>query len=428
MFRKYILGLQALLLLIGVGSASPSLALNAQHLRPGTGGTKGFQLYTSDSLKQGQFSLGVVANYAQHLVTRRPLNGGQDQQILDEALMVDYLIDFAIFDWWNINIDIPMTAYHNVQTTPVSVRDEGGGALGDVSARMKFQIFDAEQTSKGLGLALIAQMNIPTGQDSIFIGDSGLTTSFIAAGDWQIHRNRFYLNAGYRLRERENIGNGELIADEELLFGGGWQRLLKESWRFHSIIEGYGFVTLADNPRGEHRVPFEMLFIGRKYFGQNSQWAFQFGGGWGLTEGYGNPNFRTIIGLSYVRPAPTQQIKPQREKIEISERIHFAFDKAVIRPRSYPVLDHVAAVMKQDQGILLVEVEGHTDAIGSDVYNKRLSERRSQAVVAYLVQKNISRDRLQPLGFGEERPIADNNSAEGRAMNRRTEFIVAKRR
>jgi outer membrane protein OmpA-like peptidoglycan-associated protein len=74
--------------------------------------------------------------------------------------------------------------------------------------------------------------------------------------------------------------------------------------------------------------------------------------------------------------------------------------------------------------ITRVRVEGHTDDQGDDAYNKRLSQRRAEAVVAYLARKGVARDRLEPMGFGEERPKAPNASKEGRATNRRVELVI----
>jgi large repetitive protein len=118
-----------------------------------------------------------------------------------------------------------------------------------------------------------------------------------------------------------------------------------------------------------------------------------------------------------------QLVKITDDKLEIIESVYFKTDRAVIEPRSFGLLDNVAAVLvAHDQ--LKIQVEGHTDSQGDDAYNKKLSQRRTEAVVAYLVKKGIAAARLTALGFGEEKPIADNKTAEGRAQNRRVVFTV----
>jgi len=80
-------------------------------------------------------------------------------------------------------------------------------------------------------------------------------------------------------------------------------------------------------------------------------------------------------------------------------------------------------VMK-DKPSMKVSVEGHTDSVGSEAYNRRLSERRARAVRDYMVENGISPSRIATRGFGKSRPVASNETAEGRAQNRRVEIIA----
>lgn len=99
----------------------------------------------------------------------------------------------------------------------------------------------------------------------------------------------------------------------------------------------------------------------------------------------------------------------------------FDFDKAVIKKQYYSNLDSVAKVI-QDNPTLKVEIQGHTDSIGTDAYNMGLSKRRAQAVKDYLVKKGIDAKRLSIKGFGESTPKDTNTTKEGRAKNRRVEL------
>ena len=110
---------------------------------------------------------------------------------------------------------------------------------------------------------------------------------------------------------------------------------------------------------------------------------------------------------------------------------HVLFDsgKATLRRSAYPVLDKVASVLKENVSDLPIGVEGHTDNVPithsgwSD--NTALSVARAQAVVDYLAQKHgLERNRLTPIGYGEERPIASNETAQGRQQNRRVEIVI----
>jgi len=111
---------------------------------------------------------------------------------------------------------------------------------------------------------------------------------------------------------------------------------------------------------------------------------------------------------------------PTRRKI-ILRGVNFDFDQATIRPDASAILDEAVEILRE-QPNLDVSVDGHTDAIGSEAYNQRLSERRAQAVVDYLVRHGIERSRLEPRGFGKSQPVASNATDEGRAQNRRVEL------
>ena len=101
--------------------------------------------------------------------------------------------------------------------------------------------------------------------------------------------------------------------------------------------------------------------------------------------------------------------------------IHFDFNKATLRADSEPVLEKVLALLKARQE-LKVEVQGHTDNVGGDDYNQKLSDSRANAVVEWLRAKGIAADRLTAHGYGLKMPVADNGSDEGRARNRRVEI------
>ncbi len=103
--------------------------------------------------------------------------------------------------------------------------------------------------------------------------------------------------------------------------------------------------------------------------------------------------------------------------------VTFAFDRADIQPQFQPVLDNVAGTLQQ-YNQTVVEVAGHTDSVGSDQYNQQLSQRRAEAVASYLNSRGVMRDRMITVGAGETRPIATNDTEEGRAQNRRVEITL----
>ena len=115
-------------------------------------------------------------------------------------------------------------------------------------------------------------------------------------------------------------------------------------------------------------------------------------------------------------------------KIEAGNRIvlrniFFDSDKATLRESSRSELNRLYDIMKENQNIR-VEISGHTDNVGSASYNNELSRERAKSVVDYLIKKGIDKDRLEYKGYGFRKPIADNDTEEGRQQNRRTEFEI----
>jgi OOP family OmpA-OmpF porin len=123
------------------------------------------------------------------------------------------------------------------------------------------------------------------------------------------------------------------------------------------------------------------------------------------------------------RPPAAAPQPPAATKVTYAADAFFDFDKSVLKPEGRAKLDDLVGKI---QGINLevIIAVGHTDSVGTDAYNQRLSVRRAEAVKAYLVTKGIEKNRVYTEGKGEKQPVADNKTAEGRAKNRRVEIEV----
>ncbi|MDA3862494.1 MAG: OmpA family protein, partial [Deltaproteobacteria bacterium] len=131
------------------------------------------------------------------------------------------------------------------------------------------------------------------------------------------------------------------------------------------------------------------------------------------------------------------KLKPKRsvatlskryKKITIKKRIHFKYNKAVLRSRSHETLDAVASILIEHPEVLKVRIEGHTDNHGSSSYNLKLSRKRAQAVKDYMIKQGVEASRLEVKGYGKSRPRYANISSRLRRKNRRVEFKIIKQK
>ena len=131
-----------------------------------------------------------------------------------------------------------------------------------------------------------------------------------------------------------------------------------------------------------------------------------------------------VRGLASNRGCPVyEKIIVRPDKLELKEKIQFAWDDGVIDPISYPALDEVAKALQDNRGFR-VAIEGHASSEGADDHNQSLSSRRAEAVLEYIASHGVARDRLLSKGFSSSRPIESNYSESGRVANRRVEFVV----
>lgn len=130
-------------------------------------------------------------------------------------------------------------------------------------------------------------------------------------------------------------------------------------------------------------------------------------------------------------PAPVAEAKPppprvevRDNKIEIHDKIQFDYDKATIKEASFGLMNEIASVIAKNPQIKRIRIEGHASSEGSASHNKKLSDDRARAVMKYLNDHGVTPGELVAVGFGADRPIADNTTDDGREKNRRVEFVI----
>jgi outer membrane protein OmpA-like peptidoglycan-associated protein len=132
-----------------------------------------------------------------------------------------------------------------------------------------------------------------------------------------------------------------------------------------------------------------------------------------------------VIDHSDFSLAPIEVSDAKENVVIVMNNVFFEFDKATLKPESFPELDRIVTFLNT-QATIEIEISGHTDAIGPEAYNLGLSERRANSVKRYLTEKGVAMARIKAVYFGETRPVDSNDTKEGRRKNRRVEFKILK--
>ena len=134
-----------------------------------------------------------------------------------------------------------------------------------------------------------------------------------------------------------------------------------------------------------------------------------------------------VMEVKATRPPPgPSRVVLTESNIAIMDKVQFETGKAELKSVSHALLDEVAKMLKDNPQVELISVEGHTDSTGSPEVNRKLSQQRAEAVAKYLSTKGVKAARMEPKGFGPDRPVADNETEPGRDANRRVEFNILK--
>jgi outer membrane protein OmpA-like peptidoglycan-associated protein len=249
---------------------------------------------------------------------------------------------------------------------------------------------DETQTSTLLGVTVGPRLSIPlgdlvelygTGQGGYFTGLSG-RLNHSAPG--------FSLGGGLDFNVTRNVAIGAF---------GRWNRAYM-------------------SPRPWDLGPDQM---GSQRYGEDIRWATA---GIGLKYTFAAPE--EVPPPPPPPPAPVAKPAPPPPPVKkqiVLRSVNFDFDKATLRKDAVPILDEALEILKE-QGSVDIIVQGHTDSIGSDEYNRKLSGRRADTVRDYFVKHGIAANRITAEGLGESKPVASNKTADGRAENRRVELHI----
>lgn len=433
------------------------------------------------------------------------------------------LFAYQLHDRVELAADLPLTVF---QVNNFRLLSDNGFpqpgvnafGLGDVRATARVSLLD--ERSFPVSLAAIAELRLPTGDRTSFLGDASVVFSPRVAVERGFGPIRVLGNAGLRFRSPGQFLN--LYVGNELLLGAG--AIVRLPWTVPLLreLEVLGELHLATPLEAPFtfahadslKTPFALQLGARARVFKRVGVMLGIGRGLGLESGYGREAFRIFVSVNYRadrgyevdtdndtiydgedacpnepedfdgfqdgdgcpdpdndndgvpdgqdqcpndpgppeldgcpdrdgdeipdivdkcpdQPGPAEKegcpyedsvVTLESDRIRVRGNILFETGSAKIQTRSYPMLDEIFKVLRDNPEVGPVQVEGHTDNRGTRSFNADLSGRRAKSVVEYLVKKGIDAKRLRSKGFGIDRPVATNETPLGRAKNRRVEF------
>jgi outer membrane protein OmpA-like peptidoglycan-associated protein len=446
-FRSTALALASAGLFLADAAVANVVGSDTQHFNPTTNGLDFVTVQSSETLEPGVFNFGLFVN---HAVNSLPYfensESGENQERLrysDSVTGLDYNVGVGLLERLDLGLSFPQVIQQKVSTDAFHGEFSQRGGT-EIRANAKLRLLGKNDG----GLALVTSANFNRIKNNPYIGSgAGPTYNFELAADTEIKGVALGLNAGYRARnpgkpnERfpiEPFGNQ--------LIGSAAASYLLSGVDTKLIVEVFGSRPTQDDltPEARRRQTSAEALVGVKH-DLTTEIALHAGGGTELNHAFASPDWRIYAGINWAvgplfskepsivrqkpkrKPAP--EPVPEPSETLIARDIHFPSGSDEMEdPAVIEGLAGLLGRLKDDPTFTRLEVEGHTDSVGSDESNMQLSERRAETVRLALIQRfKLPAEKVKSKGFGETQPIADNGNYQGRRLNRRVVIKIFKR-
>lgn len=446
-FRKFLGLLAALLLIGGVSVADAAPPVNT--LRSAPTSHDYFNTMRPETLDHLGVNARLNLRYDERpvrLVTRP----GNDTvaHVIDGRIHMDVAVALGLFDRLEVGLLVPTTLYTNPGSSLDVLGVDGDyvkrGDIGDLRLVTKAQLLDY----KWFDLSVALPITLPTGDTDRLTGENGFSvepTLILGVSDDVFGISA---NVGYRARNAQDVvfGNQNVRFNDELTYGIGGRLTLLRNYDWVKTLDLVGDVwgAMSFEEQNQEEVPIEGQAGVRVHTTPGFLAGVSAGGG--LTRGYGTPEFRVMatIGWDFGGPEPCPECKPRVvretvekvvtkvvEKIKVVDRIivfpmvYFDTDKSDLRPDAIEALNEVVRILKKNENIRRIRLEGHCDRRASVAYNDDLAAARLASVLSYLADSGVSLERV-----GDIRVVGENLADQGAETadelqrDRRVEFKV----
>lgn len=399
---------------------------DAQNFNPTTSGLDFVTVQSARTLEPGFINLGFFLNYSVNtlsFIRSTPQFGSGNDRLLSSDLNIGY----GLAKNWDIGLSAPAIIKQDIQND-TAVSYFGNAGWTEVRANAKYRFHDSPEQAWA---TVISVNNNVIGNNPYAGIGGGPTYNLELAWTKKLTNSWFGINIGHRWRNPGTSMAAQVGIDplpSQYIYSMGWSRRVE--WKDLKLIaEIFGSTpsqkTQTVNLSSRDQSNLEALVGVKKDYNDNL--SLHAGAGFGLQRGFAVPDYRLYVGLNWTA-GPSKEIETKEEpnlKVFILSNLKFKFDSDELTDYSRGQLDIVIKSIKEIKNVTDISVEGHTDAMGSQEYNQKLSERRAIAikkVLSELLPFDLS--KISAEGFGKLRPIADNDNPQGRSLNRRVVITV----
>lgn len=415
-----------------------------QNFNPTTNGLDFVSVPSSKTLPASHFNLGLYFDYAANSLPFFKAPGVPNTQKFsepnDRLVTAHFNIGFGILENWDVGITMPYVLSQDVgNSTQLGSYDDTGAT--EVRLNTKYRVWSQDD----MGVAIVGSVNFDRIKNNPFSGsDAGATWNLEAAYDYQMKPDLLWgFNIGYRFADPGNtiVDTGVTPLGDQLIYSSALSyQYAPWDTTFIGEIFGSDFTETAVVPTDRKLSNMEILFAARKTVYERISAVA--GLGTQLYRGLASPDLRLFVGANWligpvqpISPPPQQTVvvpvvettfeEVPSETIILSS-INFDTKKAQMTPESRVSMNQPLEQLRSNIGtIRLIIVEGHADHVGKDDYNQILSEKRARAVREVLMSElQLANNQVQARGYGESRPVATNETDEGRRKNRRVELKI----
>lgn len=455
------------IVILPLGLRANVVGVDTQNFNPITSGLDFVTVQSSETLTPGIVNFGLFLNYAANTLPNYDPSGTQSgvrTNIKDRLLSSDVNIGIGLMKDWDAGISFPSVLSQEVESSPLKGAFDKTG-LTDIRINTKYRFTG----DKDGGFAFIGTLEFPRVENNPFYGaGGGPTYNLEFALDTTINKIAMGANFGYRVRNPGRQNNAFIAPIDDMYIASIAGSYLLTSIDTKLITEIFMSQPVkASATQSAAELSSREWLFGLKH-DLNNAVALHSGLSTELGQGTSSPDWRVYLGINwtmgplwgkqepviarvqkFIPPRPrapkappvvapittvTSDVEedafpearvPEAREMFIVQNVNFATASNLIPTKFRTYLKKMADYLGKEPVFKRMVITGHTDSVGGNEYNIRLSQARAATVKRAFVEIwNLPADRIETEGFGEEKPVADNGNYQGRSLNRRVEFYI----